>query len=351
MARVSVGVDIGATAVRAAEIKLNPPTLVRVAQVPLPPGAVAAGEVRDPAAVGEALRDLWRAGKFRRREVVLGVGNQRVVVREVSLPSLPPKEFRASLPFQVQEQLPIPIDEAVLDYHVLQEYQQEGRTMSRVLLAAAQKPMVEQIVAAAEAAKLVPVGLDIVPFAVVRAVGATEGLGLDVVTVGEEAVIDIGADVTSICVHAAGVPRFVRILSSGGAGITDAIARTMGIEPDQAERLKRGEQTEAGPEAAQQAAQIAQSRAAAFVDEIRSSLDFYLSQAPGARVGRVLVTGGGSKLAGLLELLDQRLATEVARGHVFERVTPAVDLSPEAMEAAEPLLAVAVGLALPGTNG
>jgi len=341
MARVRIGVDIGATAVRAAEVKFSPPNLVRVGQVPLPAGAVTSGEVRDPEAVGAALRDLWKSAKFRKREVVLGVGNQRVVVREVSLPWLPEKEFRASLPFQVQEHVPIPVEEAVLDYEILEEYEQEGRKMVRLLLVAAQKAMVDQLVQCAEAAKLTPVGIDLVPFAIVRSAGSVDGMNLEAQDAGDEAIVDIGADLTS-----AGVPRFVRVLSSGGREITSAVARSMGIEDDEAERLKRGESHD--PDKLQQAGQVAQARATSFVDEVRSSLDFYQAQSKGSRIARVLVTGGGSKLPGLANLLDERLATHVARGQAFHRVNPSLDLSPEAMAAAEPLLAVAVGLALPG---
>src|SRR5919202_3143771 len=110
MARTRIGLDIGGTAVRAAELSMRtvPPTLVRVGEVPLPEGAVSNGEVRDPRAVTAALKELWRKGKFRSREVVLGVANQRVVVREVSLPWMADmKELRQSLPFQVQEFVPI----------------------------------------------------------------------------------------------------------------------------------------------------------------------------------------------------------------------------------------------------
>src|SRR5205809_2025288 len=181
MPQVRIGVDIGSTGVRAAELSMRslPPHLMRVAQVPVPDGAVSSGEIRDAAAVSDALRELWRRGKFRSRDVVLGVANQRVVVREVSLPWLTDKELRESLPFQVQEFVPIPVEEAVLDYHVLEEFEREGRRMVRILLVAAQKTMIQQIVQAAEAAKLRPVGLDLVPFAIVRSVGSIDGTGLE----------------------------------------------------------------------------------------------------------------------------------------------------------------------------
>jgi type IV pilus assembly protein PilM len=353
MAQVRIGVDVGSTGVRAAELAMRsvPPQLVRVAQVPMPEGAVSNGEIRDPALVADALRELWSRGKFRSRDVVLGVANQRVVVREVALPWLSDKELRESLPFQVQEFVPIPLEEAVLDFHVLEEFEREGRRMVRILLVAAQKAMIQQIVEAAEAAKLRPVGLDLVPFAIVRSVGSIEGSGLAESDGGDEAIVDIGADTTSICVHAWGVPRFVRILPSGGRDVTQAVARAIGVTEEEAERIKRDGRSELDSENYEQASQAAVSRAAAFADDIRSSLDFYQSQMPGAKIGRVLLTGGGSKLEGLQRMLVDRFPAEVAVGRPFHRVSPALDLSDAAMADAEPLLAVAVGLALPGVRG
>jgi type IV pilus assembly protein PilM len=315
MPQVRTGVDIGSTGVRAAELSMRslPPQLMRVAQVPLPDGAVSSGEIRDSAAVSDGLRELWHRGKFRSRDVVLGVANQRVVVREVALPWLTDKELRESLPFQVQEFVPIPVEEAVLDYHVLEEFEREGRRMVRILLVAAQKTMIQQIVQAAEAAKLRPVGLDLVPFAIVRSVGSIEAMGAEGTAAGDEAIVDIGADVTSICVHAWGVPRFVRMLPSGGRDVTNAVARSLGVSDEEAESLKRNNgATAMEPDKGEQAVKAAISRAASFADDIRSSLDFYQSQMPGARVSRVLLTGGGSKLSGLKRLLEDRLPAEVA---------------------------------------
>jgi type IV pilus assembly protein PilM len=346
VAKTLIGLDIGSTAVRAAEVVPGDvPVLTRAAQVPLPPGAVENGEVRQPEAVGEALKELWARGRIRGRQVRLGVGNQRVVVREIALPWLPEKELRGSLGFQVQEFIPLSVDEAVLDFDPVGEFEQEGRRMLRLLLVAAQKVMVSEAVAAVQAARLEPIGIDLNPFALVRAVGTVEGINLE--APGDEAVVDVGAHVTNICVHDRGVTRFVRILPSGGRDITLAIARGLGVEDDVAERLKRGEDVEGAPPQ-KDVERVALSRAGSFVDEIRSSLEFYTAQVPGAKIGRVLVTGGGSKLRGFLELLQERIPVKVDRGRVFERVKSELDLPPEAMEDAEPVLAVAVGLAIPG---
>ena len=342
-----VGVDVGSTAVRAAEVATNGhgPTLVRAGQVPLPPGAVQSGEVRDPAVVADALRELWHIGKFSTRDVVLGVANQRMAVREVTLPWLAAKEMRAALPFQIQEFVPIPVDDAVLDYEVIEEIEVDGRKMARLLLVAAQKAMVQQMIDAAEAARLSPVGLDLVPFAVMRSVGdgaVFEDDGDD------EAVLNVGGDVTSICIHKKGLPRFVRILPAGGADVTSAIVRGTGVTTEQAEAIKRGRSADVSPETLEEARTTMAARMAALVDEVRSSLDFYESQSRGARIRRVLVTGGGSLLEGFIESLNERVPAEVTRGRPFGRINVPAQMETPEMAAVEPLLAVAIGLAIPG---
>ena len=394
MARTRIGVDVGSTAVRVAEVAAGDiPVIVRAAQVPLRPGVVEAGEVRQPEAVAEALRELWSKSGVKSKQVHLGVGNQRVVVREVALPWLPEKELRDTLGFQVQEFIPMPAEEAVLDFDPLGEMDQGGRRMVRILLVAAHKPMVNALVEAALAAKLDPQGVDLSPFAVTRAVGTGDS-GLDLDSSGDEAIVDIGAQVTSICVHDRGVIRFVRMLPSGGRDITLAIASGLGVDDEVAERLKRGDRSQgianaapavgspadgaaAGrlpapaetlptdtlptdtlrPEAPRGAPggisdpgevrDLALTRARDFVDEVRSSLEFYTAQTPDAQIGRVLVVGGGSRLDGLLELLQERLPVPVDRGRLFERAKSEVELSAEASAEAEAVLSVAVGLAIP----
>jgi type IV pilus assembly protein PilM len=360
VARTRIGVDVGSTAVRVAEVAPGEaPVVIRAAQVPLPPGAVEAGEVRQPDLVADALRNLWSQAGVKSKQVFLGVGNQRVVVREVSLPWLPEKELRDSLAFQVQEFIPMAAEDAVLDFDALGEMDQGGRRMERILLVAANKSMVNALVEATLAAKLEPQGIDLTPFAAVRAIGAGDE-GLDLESQGDEAVIDVGAHVTSICVHDRGITRFVRILPSGGRDVTLAIARGLNLDDDVAEALKRGEPVvppppdEAGAQQAppelpdrDEVHRLALARAGSFVDEIRSSLEFYAAQVPGARIARVVVTGGGSRLDGFIDLLQERIPVTVERGRLFERVKSELDLTPEASAEAEAVLSVAVGLAIP----
>jgi type IV pilus assembly protein PilM len=413
VARTRVGVDIGSTAVRVAEVAAEDiPVLVRATQVPVAPGAVEAGEVLDPVPVAEALREALGTAGVKTKQVYLGVGNQQVVVREVTLPWLPEKDLRDTLAFQVQEFIPMAADDAVLDFDPLGEMDQGGRRMLRILLVAAHKGMVNSLVEAAHLAKLEPQGIDLAPFAVVRAAGSGDE-ALDLETPGDEAVIDVGSQITSICVHDRGTARFVRMIPSGGRDITRAVADGLGVADEVAERLKRRDlsdpaEGELGPADVEETGEagtaeapgvaegsaddaepsagnagddlehvhrfadlparpetqvpqvgalaspdqkmvrdLALARAASFVEEVGSSLEFYAAQVPSVRIGRMIVVGGGSRLDGFLELLRARFPVPVDRGRLFERVKSEPGLSAAALEA-EAVLPVAVGLAMPG---
>ena len=164
--------------------------------------------------VSDAIAQLWKRGRLGPKRAVVGVASQRVIVRQVDLPYLEPKELRQSLSFQVADHIPMPVEEAELDYQVLEEYSAEGgERMIRVLIVAAATDIVEGLVSAARGAGIDPAGVDVAPFAVARAVSPVargeEGMA------GAEAVIDVGAGVTNIVVHYNGEPRFVRFSSSG----------------------------------------------------------------------------------------------------------------------------------------
>jgi type IV pilus assembly protein PilM len=128
----------------------------------------------------------------------------------------------------------------------------------------------------------------------------------------------------------------------------EAEARQTEAEPHETEAETGSSPEVAGTPKPQQVRQVALQRAAAFVDEVRSSLEFYTAQAREARIARVLVTGGGSKLDGLLDLMRQRIPVPVDPGRVFQHVPSELKEPEESLAAAEPFFAVSVGLAIPG---
>lgn len=348
MARKSaVGLDIGTRSVNVAHVESgrNETRVVNFGGAELPPGAVREGEVVDTAAVADVIKDLLSAAKVKSKQVHLGIANQRVVVRQVDLPWMEPSELRTSLRFQVQEHIPIPVDEAELDFHVLDDYYADEETrMLRVLLVAAHKDMVSSHVAAATKAGLRPVGVDLNPFAMLRALGTDSP-----VESPSEVLVDVGAGVTNIVVHDQGVPRFVRILVLGSDDITNALESGLGIPFPDADDTKK--QTGFQPTSDDVAARIIADHASQFVDEIRSSLDYYHAQSGGSRVSRVVLTGGGSLLQGLTERLETVLRLPIERGNPFRYLpTKNVAFGEEELQQVGPVLTTAIGLGLGGVE-
>ena len=340
-----IGLDIGTSAVRAAQVSGGRGTssLISFGQVALPPGVVVDGEIRDISSVAEAISQLVKRTKIKSKSVVVGVANQRVVVRQVDLPYLEEKEFRSSLKFQVADHIPMPVETAELDFHILDDYTTDTQEhMMRVLLVAAATDMVDSFVSAAAQAGLEPSGVDLTPFAVARAVSsaARSETGM----AGAEAIVDVGAGVTSILVHHNGEARFVRILLIGGDDATNALASDLGVSFDDAEAMKldlgRGVGTP-------QAQQILQGRVAGLVEEIRGSLDYYSSQEDGEPVSSIIMTGGGSLTPGLLASIEQTTRTQVRRATPLSEMNFSKSgLTQDQITQVEPVAAAAVGLAM-----
>lgn len=317
-------------------------TLERLGQVMLPPGAVRDGEVVEPDQVVQALKILWQQYKFKGRKVALGVANQQVVVRQIDLPSLPPDQIRESLPFQVQDFIPIPVEQAQLDFELLEEFTTpDGTRMSRLLLVAAAKDMIASLLAIMDAAKLTPVVLDLDAFAQLRAL-INEDEARAMQPDEGEMVVNIGAGVTNIVVHSQSIPRFVRILLMGGNGVTEGLVSASGMEWDQAEAFKANPGAVSGPEA-----QVVADRSERFIAEIRGSLDYYRAQSDAVQIRRIILTGGGALLPGLADRLASAVRVPVDRGHPMQSLKIGnIPLTPEQLGEAEPFLAVGVGLAM-----
>lgn len=344
--RSAIGLDIGTSGVRAAELSFRGAevTLEKFGQVALPEGAVRDGEVLDEAIVAELIKHLWEATGFSHKKVVLGVGNRHVVVRQIDIPPMSPADRKKALPFQVQEYLPMPVDQAVLDFHQTEQVEVNGAPMSRGLLVAASREAVMSTVRSARIAGLKPLSVDLTSFAVLRSMGAGP-LELTLT----EAVVDIGARVTNVVVHTGGVPQFVRILLMGGQDVTDALSERAGLGPMEAEGIKQ--QLGLGPAPADWArvSNVIDSNVSSLVDEVRGSLDYYASsgQAP---VGRVVISGGGSKMIGFGERLAASTRCPVVLGNPLAHLQVGnTGLDDQQLATVQPLAAVPVGLAL-GAN-
>ena len=349
MARTRVvGLDIGSSGVRAAEVQFGSggPTsgsaeVVNFGFAPLPEGSVRDGEVAEPSTVGSAIRQLWTERKFSTKEVVLGVGNQRVMVREVDLPMMPLPQLKTSLPFQVNDMLPVSVDDAVLDYYPVGSTTGQHGPMYHGLLVAATKETVLANTTAVERAGLRPVLVDLNAFALAR-VQARAGF-----TEGVVACVDVGARVTNIAVLVDGQPRFVRILPSGGQDVTDAVAGTLDVPKDEAERLKRAVGIGfATPPELDVARDAVLSVTGTLVDAVRNTLSYFATANQGQSVQQIVLSGGGAFLNGFGQYLASaaRVTVSLSRPASGMKLARGVDRALSGPEQA--MVAIPLGLAM-----
>jgi type IV pilus assembly protein PilM len=329
-----IGLDIGSSAVRAAEVVVGgvERELVRFAQVGLPPGAVVEGEVRDEIAVTAALKRLWAEGGFSGRSVVLGVSSQRAMVRLVEMPVMDGKELRSALRYEIGELLPIPVEEAVYDFAVLGPGRPsgDGGETAQVLVLVGQKDIVRDEIAVTRRAGLRVRAVDASPLALLRAVPAEEGDD------ALDAVVSVGAQLVVVAIREGKVPRFVR-------------TATATVESEAVSRA--GARAAAGAGPGKPDSQVAAARVDPVLEEVRSSIEYFLSHAQGAPLSRVQLTGGGARRAGLADRLASTLAIPVAPATVDLSYSPsALALEDEQVEEASWRWTTAAGLALWGSE-
>jgi type IV pilus assembly protein PilM len=332
-----IGLDIGSTSVRAVETSRGRegPSVTRFGAVPLPPGAVQGGVVQDAAALTAAVRQLWSMARFGTRRVALGVTNPQVVVRQMTVANLPPRELRESLPFQVRDSLPLPVERSLLDFYPLAA----GETPETVtgLLIAAPKEAVHTAVQAVERAGLHVARVDLASFALLRAASRLDKR--------VEAIVDVGAQITSVIVHDDGDPLIVRTVPRGSAEITEKLAAVLKINLGEAEDIKchTGVIEDGGGEA--KATEVIRDAVRPLVNEIRSSFAYLNAGERQTRVARLLLSGGGALLPGFLEMLAGQLNI------VTEYVDPTMRMragraAPPGFDEFRPYAAVPIGLTL-----
>jgi type IV pilus assembly protein PilM len=361
-----VGLDIQPGFVAAVQARVNGSVLAeRAAALPLAADTVRDGEVTDVEALSEALRELF-AGSGLSKRVRVGVANQRTVLRTLELPPVTDrKELAAAVTFQAQDQVPMPLNNAVLDFHPLGVIDTPAGPRQRVVLVAAQRDMIERLLSAVRGAGLRPEGIDLSAFAMIRSLYRSD-------PEGAARVLYLNVDgLTNLAIAEGQVCRFTRVVGSGLEGMATEIAERRGIALTEARELLAGVDLtaaenpsapepaagvvedempepdtpqETSPEAESSEAEdhearelemsyeemvaVAQPPAPQSVPdadiravlergihdiagEVRNSLDFHRSQDGGGEVTRIVLSGSALDLPGFAETLQSQLRVEV----------------------------------------
>jgi type IV pilus assembly protein PilM len=336
-----VGLDIEAGSVAAAEVKQNGGAPVSATAIqPLSAGLFHEGEVADPDGLAEALKTLFAKNKLS-KHVRLGIGNQRVIVRTLRLPAIEdPKEMDAAVRFQAQEQIPMPLDQAVLEHQVVGGVpaQEGAQPQLDVVVIAARKDMVRSFLEPIRRAGLEPVGVDLSAFGMIRAladlapssgdptVAQDEGgdeaptQQLDSPGPQGEAVLycNLG-DAINLAVARGRACLFTRVSSVGLESIASRLAGEAGLSGEHATQWLTHvgleapvEEIEGDPAVVASARLVLEEGLGTLVDELRLSLDYYGAQESAVAVGRIVLAGPGSAIPGLAMRMEELLGLPIS---------------------------------------
>jgi type IV pilus assembly protein PilM len=370
-----VGLDIQPGFVAAVKARVNGSILAeQVAALPLPADVVRDGEVMDQDVLSEALRELFGQSRMSKR-VRVGVANQRTVLRTLELPPVTDqKELAAAVTFQAQDQVPMPLSNAVLDFHPLGVVDTPAGPRQRVVLVAAQRDMVERLLAAVRRAGLTPEGVDLSAFALIRSLYRAD-------PEQSARVLYLNVDgLTNLAIAEGKICHFTRVVGSGLEGMAVELAERRGIALTEARELLAGADLTAPQPAAQEPVtapptpedehvgdgeqsaveeqsdgdldsgvesvvaeplaeqqepsdteltSVLESGIREISGEVRNSLDFHRSQDGGGEVSHVVLSGAAQDIPGFAEALQASLGLEV-RGetiglcdeHVADGVSP-----------------------------
>ena len=349
-----VGLDIEAGSVAATEVAVNGSVELKASAIAaLDPGAFHEGEVLDAERLSAALKSLFAEHKLS-KQVRLGIGNQRVVVRTVRLPAIEdPKEMEAAVRFRAQEQMPMPLDQAVLEYQVVGGAAdiEGGTAQLDVVVVAARRDMVSSLLDPIRKAGLEPVGVDLSAFGMIRALAGSAAPAV----VGDPGGADAAApsavlycnlgDVTNLAVARERACLFTRVSYAGLEQIAERLTSASGIHPEHAAQWLAHvgleaplEEIEGDAETAAAARRAMEEGVTALIDELRLSLDYYGAQEAVVPVERIVLCGPGSAIAGLAPRMEAGLGLPISVAR-----PPALEALDEASAAR---LTVPFGLAL-----
>lgn len=335
-----VGIDVGSAAVKVVQLRREQERAIletygelETGRYPRGHGAAGGAQGYDEPTLAAILTDVLREANVTTKRAVFGIPAAASLVTAVSLPELDPEELSSAIPFEAKKYVPIPLPEAILDWQVLETDQASRRTT--VLLAAVPREVVSGYERLAQALGLALEGVEIESFSVVRSLLAAER--------GVSAVIHLGAAVTTLTVVAERKIRMNHNVGRGGREITSALAQSLGVAAERAESLKREVGLSEKPEEREVAEAIGSLLDGILADVERALANYHRSSP--RRVEKLVLSGGGAKLPGLVAHVAKRFGLETAIGDPFSRTVFPVFLQPVLQDIA-PGFAVAVGLAL-----
>jgi type IV pilus assembly protein PilM len=359
----TIGMDIDRGALKAVQLSRGAGnyTLRHVGYHRLPPGVVVEGEVADHDLLAAELKEFWASHSFKGKSVVLGVANQRVVVRLLNFPHMEEQDLRSAITFEAQDHIPMSLEEAVLDYVVLGP-QAEGSDLDRILVVAAHRDMVGGYTSAVRAAGLRAVGVDVKALSLTRSTFPDEFFDE-----GATLLLDVGTELSNLVIVQGGSPTLTRFIPMGVDDLVRAVSEAADLPEEEAEkqaldpRVRLGyEPEDAEPEATEEPEEDTLDPALVYdvrrgleeavqtlAEDVQRSIEYHHSQPESREVSQVQVSGEGALVGGFESYLGELLGIPTHRGNpVAKLAANRSNVSDQQLRAMEPVLAVSFGLAM-----
>ncbi len=365
----TIGVDIDRGSIKAVQLQSTGAgyVLQHVGYHRLPPGIIVEGEVADQNLLAAEIKEFWDSHSFKGRSITFGVSNQKVVVRLLDFPHMRPEDLQGAISFEAQDHIPMPLDEAVLDYVVLGP-REERADLDRVLVVAAQREMISRYTTAVRAGGLKPEGVDVKALSLTRSTLPDPFFGED----GAVLLLDVGSEITNLVVADRGNPVLTRFVPVGLADFVAAVSELADLPDDEAERQALDPRVNLGDvrveEEPQQEEAVAEEdqetepfdpalaydvrrglegAAQTLADEVQRSIEHHRSQEAARDVSRVLISGEAALIPGIDVYLGDLLGVPTGRGKPVDKLSAnRSNIEDEQLRAMEPVLAVAFGLAM-----
>jgi type IV pilus assembly protein PilM len=299
-----IGLDIGTSSIKIAELDVGrgTSTLVSFGVTPTPKDAYVSGDIANPQAIGEAIRQVIHEIKTKRKFAATSLGGNSVIVKRITIPKMEEKLIAEQIRWEAEQYIPYDINEVNLAYEIIKRSSTTAENIDLILVAAVQGH-VFKYVEAVSLGGLNSSVIDVGGFALSNCFKANYG-EMEGQTV---ALINVGAHSTTMVVIEDTEVVFCRDIPVGGMNYTMDLQKSLGMEFSEAETLKLNLTGQTAP---QEAAQVIQSTHEVYCEEIKGGIDFFINSSKSQTINRCFITGGGSRTPGLIEQISKIVPAE-----------------------------------------
>jgi len=348
----AVGIDIGTHSIKLAHLKGDSLLKLAIAEISreTPLSSIPAEE-RDKL-ISTVLKKVLDENQVGTKKAIVSVSGDAVVVRYIILPKMTEKELEATIKFEAEPYISFPIDQAILDFQILGDNDEEETKRMDVLLVAGKKDMIDRQIEILKNVSMRPSLIDVDAFALENLYDYNAGQESNS---GSVVLLNIGARFTNINIIENGVSRFTRDVSIAGNNFSKALQRDLRLDYLKAEDLKKTkgailteeDENLATDKEEIQVSDILKPVFHELIGEIRRSLDYYQAQSSERSLKRIILSGGSSNLKGIEKVIAQETKLPVEKINTFANIKPNLkSYTPEQLEGIQSFFAVCMGLAL-----